>query len=210
MQQKGKAPSRRQRWKSTDPGPVGGNQPSLPPAIDVSALNAHLRKSFSSLSVSVPPEVQTLPLIRNKSSQSTHLCLTKQPSFRNSPCTEAHLLRGAFVTCGTTAAGIIGTQNPFGRICGAGNAPLNPSPLQLATNKTRAQPVQKSKLEVKQLKAPNLTLPIPFTGIQKRTPAWKLRYQHQLLTLSSGKCCCSLVTPLDMSRSPIPLAAVDD
>lgn len=73
--------------------------------------------------------------------------------------------------------------------------------MQLAANKTRAQPVQKSKLEVKKLKAPNLTLPIPFMGFQKRTPARKLCYQHQLLALSSGKCCCSPVTPSAVSRS---------
>lgn len=76
--------------------------------------------------------------------------------------------RDAFVTCETTQPAPLGPKIPLGGPCGAGNAPLNP----LLCSWPLTKHVQKSKLEVKQLKAPNLTLPISHS--------WAFKREHQL------------------------------
>lgn len=115
--QKGKAPSTRQKWKKSGPGPVGGNQPSLPPEIRVFVLLTPTQGKPFHPFLRVCASRSTAPSSDQKYIISEHtLVLNKQPSFRNAPpCAGAHLLRDAFVTCETTAASITGTQNPFGR-----------------------------------------------------------------------------------------------
>lgn len=81
MLQKGKAPSTRQRWESTGPRPVGGNQPSLPPAIDVSLLLTPTQgKSFYPL-LRVCASSNTDPSSDQKYSVSEHTFVCNRTAF---------------------------------------------------------------------------------------------------------------------------------
>lgn len=79
--QKGKAPSTRQRRKSTGPRPVGGNQPSLPPAIDVSLLLTPTQgKSFYPL-LRACASSSTDPSSDQKHSVSEHTFVCNRTAF---------------------------------------------------------------------------------------------------------------------------------